>query len=171
MDPSIDLLWSALSLLALDLCSYSSHLTRDDTLPHTPLCLCESGSVLCVVYVVCVQCVVGVCVCCVWWVLYKSMKTRTDVVAMVRQSNEHLISLFLVSVQTPLVYTGFPAAFNTVAKKNGERKYIEIGREHSIHPVVTRYNRLASLALPPPSLITYTRHFPVAQAGHHIEEI
>ena len=71
--------------------------------------------------------------------VHKSIKTRTDTDAKVQQPNEYLVSLLLVSVQTPLVYEGSPPAFDAVAQGR-----IEMER---------CYNRLASFVLP---LLTHT---------------
>ena len=58
-----------------------------------------------------------VCVC-----VYESIKTETA--PKLQQPNEYLVSLFLVSVQTPLVYEGSPPAFNAAAQEGMEKDAI-----------------------------------------------
>ena len=54
--------------------------------------------------------------------VHKSIKTRTDTAPKVQQPNEYLVSLLLVSVQTPLVYEGSPPAFDAIAQGRMERE-------------------------------------------------
>ena len=51
--------------------------------------------------------------------VHESINTRD---AKVQQSSEYLVSLLLVSVQTPLVYEGSPPAFDAVAQGRMERE-------------------------------------------------
>ena len=59
----------------------------------------------------------------VWCVcVYEIIKTDTD--TKLQQPNEYLVSLLLVSVQTPLVYEGSPPAFDAAAQEGMEKDAI-----------------------------------------------
>ena len=59
--------------------------------------------------------------CGIYVCVHKTINTRTDTDP-VQQPNEYLVSLLLLSVQTPLVYEGSPPTFDAIAQGRMERE-------------------------------------------------